>query len=182
MPTAMLTPDGLGALLRELDHISTTRMIEGRPLPLLSPPSLRRAAPPRRAGTSRSPVLAGRVAAVEAQRALGGRQCMSSSSRAAGRGRHVDHRVARRALGRRARRTCAARRCDRRRRRAASPLRRPSGEQSLDALRLAPEARGSAPPAWRRPDARGRWDERRCDSARQRPAAARRRGAVGAAI
>jgi flagellar biosynthesis protein FlhA len=37
----MLTPDNLGALLRELDHMSSTNMVEGRPLPLLAPPSLR---------------------------------------------------------------------------------------------------------------------------------------------
>ena len=38
---SMLTPDTLGALLRELDHMSSTNMVEGRPLPLLAPPSLR---------------------------------------------------------------------------------------------------------------------------------------------
>jgi flagellar biosynthesis protein FlhA len=38
---SVLTPDALGALLRELDHTSSTNMVEGRPLPLLAPPSLR---------------------------------------------------------------------------------------------------------------------------------------------
>jgi flagellar biosynthesis protein FlhA len=38
---AVLTPDVLGTLLRELDHMSSTNMVEGRPLPLLAPPSLR---------------------------------------------------------------------------------------------------------------------------------------------
>jgi flagellar biosynthesis protein FlhA len=37
----VLTPDALGAMLRELDHMSSTNMVEGRPLPLLAPPSLR---------------------------------------------------------------------------------------------------------------------------------------------
>jgi flagellar biosynthesis protein FlhA len=37
----MLTPDTLGALLRELDQMSSATMVEGRPLPLLAPPSLR---------------------------------------------------------------------------------------------------------------------------------------------
>jgi flagellar biosynthesis protein FlhA len=37
----MLTPDSLGALLRDLDAMSSTNTAEGRPLPLLSPPSLR---------------------------------------------------------------------------------------------------------------------------------------------
>ena len=40
-PATMLTPDTLGALLRDLDQMSSTTMVEGRPLPLLSPPSLR---------------------------------------------------------------------------------------------------------------------------------------------
>ena len=40
-PAAMLTPDSLGGLLRELDHMATSNMVEGRPLPLLAPPSLR---------------------------------------------------------------------------------------------------------------------------------------------
>jgi flagellar biosynthesis protein FlhA len=39
--TTMLTPDTLGALLRELDQMSSATMVEGRPLPLLAPPSLR---------------------------------------------------------------------------------------------------------------------------------------------
>jgi flagellar biosynthesis protein FlhA len=38
---AMLTPDSLGALLRDLDAMSSTNTAEGRPLPLLAPPSLR---------------------------------------------------------------------------------------------------------------------------------------------
>jgi flagellar biosynthesis protein FlhA len=37
----MLTPDSLGALLRELDQMSSATTVEGRPLPLLAPPSLR---------------------------------------------------------------------------------------------------------------------------------------------
>jgi flagellar biosynthesis protein FlhA len=40
-PAAMLTPDSLGHLLRELDQVSSVTMVEGRPLPLLAPPSLR---------------------------------------------------------------------------------------------------------------------------------------------
>jgi flagellar biosynthesis protein FlhA len=40
-PATMLTPDSLGALLRDLDHLSSATMVEGRPLPLLAPPSLR---------------------------------------------------------------------------------------------------------------------------------------------
>jgi flagellar biosynthesis protein FlhA len=40
-PAMMLTPDSLGALLRDLDNMSTANMVEGRPLPLLTPPSLR---------------------------------------------------------------------------------------------------------------------------------------------
>ena len=40
-PGIMLTPDSLGALLRELDQMATNTMIEGRPVPLLAPPSLR---------------------------------------------------------------------------------------------------------------------------------------------
>jgi len=40
-PATMLTPDSLGALLRELDQMSSSNMVEGRPLPLLAPPSLR---------------------------------------------------------------------------------------------------------------------------------------------
>jgi len=40
-PASMLTPDSLGALLRELDRLSNANVIEGRPVPLLSPPSLR---------------------------------------------------------------------------------------------------------------------------------------------
>jgi flagellar biosynthesis protein FlhA len=40
-PAMMLTPDGLGALLRELDQMSNNSMFEGRPAPLLAPPALR---------------------------------------------------------------------------------------------------------------------------------------------
>lgn len=40
-PATMLTPDSLGALLRDLDQMSSVNMVEGRPLPLLAPPSLR---------------------------------------------------------------------------------------------------------------------------------------------
>jgi flagellar biosynthesis protein FlhA len=40
-PAAMLTPDSLGALLRDLDQMSSATMVEGRPMPLLAPPSLR---------------------------------------------------------------------------------------------------------------------------------------------
>ena len=40
-PAMMLTPDSLGALLRELDQMSSATTVEGRPLPLLAPPSLR---------------------------------------------------------------------------------------------------------------------------------------------
>ncbi|MGH2898320.1 MAG: FHIPEP family type III secretion protein, partial [Solirubrobacteraceae bacterium] len=40
-PAAMLTPDSLGGLLRELDQMSSITTVEGRPLPLLAPPSLR---------------------------------------------------------------------------------------------------------------------------------------------
>jgi flagellar biosynthesis protein FlhA len=40
-PSSILTPDSLGSLLRELDQVATANMIEGRPVPLLAPPSLR---------------------------------------------------------------------------------------------------------------------------------------------
>ena len=40
-PSMLLTPDSLGNLLRELDQMSSINMVEGRPLPLLTPPSLR---------------------------------------------------------------------------------------------------------------------------------------------
>jgi flagellar biosynthesis protein FlhA len=40
-PSALLTPDSLGALLRDLDTMATTLATDGRPLPLLTPPSLR---------------------------------------------------------------------------------------------------------------------------------------------
>ncbi|HEX3868742.1 MAG TPA: flagellar biosynthesis protein FlhA, partial [Gemmatimonadaceae bacterium] len=41
LPSPLLTPDSLGALLRELDQVATANTIEGRPIPLLAPPSLR---------------------------------------------------------------------------------------------------------------------------------------------
>ncbi len=37
----MLTPETLASLLRELNHLSTTYAADGRPLPLITPPSLR---------------------------------------------------------------------------------------------------------------------------------------------
>jgi flagellar biosynthesis protein FlhA len=37
----LLTPDGLASLLRELNELSTAHAIDGRPLPLITPPSLR---------------------------------------------------------------------------------------------------------------------------------------------
>jgi flagellar biosynthesis protein FlhA len=40
-PAAMLTPDSLGALLRDLDQMASVTMVEGRPVPLLAPPALR---------------------------------------------------------------------------------------------------------------------------------------------
>ena len=40
-PSTLVTPDLLGSLLRDLDQMSTLNMVEGRPLPLLAPPSLR---------------------------------------------------------------------------------------------------------------------------------------------
>ena len=40
-PASMLTPDSLGGLLRALDEMASSNMVEGRPLPLLAPPSLR---------------------------------------------------------------------------------------------------------------------------------------------
>jgi flagellar biosynthesis protein FlhA len=40
-PSALLTPDSLGALLRDLDNMATTLATDGRPVPLLTPPSLR---------------------------------------------------------------------------------------------------------------------------------------------
>jgi flagellar biosynthesis protein FlhA len=40
-PATLLTPDSLGALLRDLDQMATVNTIEGRPAPLLVPPSLR---------------------------------------------------------------------------------------------------------------------------------------------
>ncbi|HXT19083.1 MAG TPA: flagellar biosynthesis protein FlhA [Gemmatimonadaceae bacterium] len=40
-PASLLTPDSLGGLLRELDNLSSINMVEGRPVPVLAPPSLR---------------------------------------------------------------------------------------------------------------------------------------------
>ncbi|MEI6740601.1 MAG: flagellar biosynthesis protein FlhA [Gemmatimonadaceae bacterium] len=37
----LLTPDSLAALLRELNHLATRYAMDGRPLPLITPPSLR---------------------------------------------------------------------------------------------------------------------------------------------
>lgn len=37
----LLTPDTLAAMLRDLNHLATTFAVEGRPLPLITPPSLR---------------------------------------------------------------------------------------------------------------------------------------------
>jgi flagellar biosynthesis protein FlhA len=37
----LLTPDGLAGLLRELNHLSTSNAIDGRPVPLITSPSLR---------------------------------------------------------------------------------------------------------------------------------------------
>jgi flagellar biosynthesis protein FlhA len=39
--TAMMTPDSLAAILRELDTLSLTHAVEGRPLPLITSPQLR---------------------------------------------------------------------------------------------------------------------------------------------
>jgi flagellar biosynthesis protein FlhA len=39
--TPLLTPDTLAALLRDLNHLATTHAVDGRPLPLITPPSLR---------------------------------------------------------------------------------------------------------------------------------------------
>jgi len=36
-----LTPDSLAAMLRDLNHLATTYAVDGRPLPLITPPSLR---------------------------------------------------------------------------------------------------------------------------------------------
>ncbi len=41
IPSSLLTPDSLGTLLRELDQVATANTVEGRPIPLLAPPSLR---------------------------------------------------------------------------------------------------------------------------------------------
>ena len=41
-PTApLLTPESLAGMLRDLNHLATTYAIDGRPLPLITPPSLR---------------------------------------------------------------------------------------------------------------------------------------------
>lgn len=37
----LLTPDTLAAMLRDLNHLATTYAVDGRPLPLITPPSLR---------------------------------------------------------------------------------------------------------------------------------------------
>jgi flagellar biosynthesis protein FlhA len=37
----LLTPDGLAGLLRDLNHLATGASMDGRPLPLITPPSLR---------------------------------------------------------------------------------------------------------------------------------------------
>ena len=37
----MLTPESLAGLLRELNHHAMTHAVDGRPLPLITPPSLR---------------------------------------------------------------------------------------------------------------------------------------------
>ncbi len=37
----MLTPESLAGLLRDLNHLATTYAVDGRPLPLITPPSLR---------------------------------------------------------------------------------------------------------------------------------------------
>ena len=37
----LLTPDSLAAMLRDLNHLATTYAVDGRPLPLITPPSLR---------------------------------------------------------------------------------------------------------------------------------------------
>ena len=37
----MLTPESLAAMLRDLNHLATTYAVDGRPLPLITPPSLR---------------------------------------------------------------------------------------------------------------------------------------------
>jgi flagellar biosynthesis protein FlhA len=37
----VLTPESLAGLLRELNHLATTYAVDGRPLPLITPPSLR---------------------------------------------------------------------------------------------------------------------------------------------
>jgi flagellar biosynthesis protein FlhA len=39
--TPLLTPDTLAALLRDLNQLATTHTVDGRPLPLITPPSLR---------------------------------------------------------------------------------------------------------------------------------------------
>ncbi|MCZ8203861.1 flagellar biosynthesis protein FlhA [Gemmatimonas sp.] len=39
--TPMLTPESLAGMLRDLNHLATTYAVDGRPLPLITPPSLR---------------------------------------------------------------------------------------------------------------------------------------------
>ena len=40
-PAPVLTPESLAALLRDLNQLATTFSVDGRPLPLITPPSLR---------------------------------------------------------------------------------------------------------------------------------------------
>ena len=37
----LLTPESLAGMLRDLNHLATTYAVDGRPLPLITPPSLR---------------------------------------------------------------------------------------------------------------------------------------------
>jgi flagellar biosynthesis protein FlhA len=37
----LLTPESLAGMLRDLNHLATTFAVDGRPLPLITPPSLR---------------------------------------------------------------------------------------------------------------------------------------------
>jgi len=41
MNAPVLTPESLAAMLRDLNHLATTYAVDGRPLPLITPPSLR---------------------------------------------------------------------------------------------------------------------------------------------
>jgi flagellar biosynthesis protein FlhA len=43
MNAPVLTPESLAAMLRDLNHLATTYAVDGRPLPLITPPSLRNA-------------------------------------------------------------------------------------------------------------------------------------------